>query len=57
VQAHQDVNQLATGAVHVDQFLDPTFHTWTGGPIPPGGDQYRFHREKGQLLLMHIPGS
>jgi hypothetical protein len=53
VQAHQDADQ----AVHSDQFVDPTFHTWTGGPIPPGGDQYRFHREKGQLLLMYIPGS
>lgn len=33
------------------------FHTWTTPPIPPGGDQYRFRRELGQLLLMFIPGS
>jgi hypothetical protein len=57
VQAHQDANQTAPGAVHTDQFLDPTFQTWTGTPTPPGGNQYRLHREKGQLLLMHIPGS
>ena len=41
----------------VHQFLDPNYHTWTGGPTPPGGDQYRFHREAGQLLLLYVPGS
>lgn len=62
VQAHQDTN-TANPTVHTDQFLDPTFYTWAGGPvppgpvIPPGGNQYRFHREKGQLLLMFLAGS
>ncbi len=57
VQAHQDPDQLALGAVHTDQYLDPNFQVWSGGPIPPGGANYRLHREKGQLLLMHVPGS
>jgi Alkaline phosphatase PhoX len=62
VQAHQDANQDVT-QVHVDQFVNPTYFTWAGGPIPPGpvippgGNQYRFHREKGQLLFMFVPGS
>jgi hypothetical protein len=62
VQAHQDANQDLTG-VHVDQYVNPTYETWAGGPIPPGpvippgGNQYRFHREKGQLLFMYLAGS
>ena len=62
VQAHQDTN-TANPTIHPDQLLNPTFETWAGGPIPPGpvippgGDQYRFHRENGQLLLMFVPGS
>ncbi len=42
---------------HVNESLIDVYHTWTDGPIPPGGDQYRFHREDGQLLLMQVPGS
>jgi hypothetical protein len=45
VQSHQD-----------DQFVGDDYLTWTG-PTPPGGDQYRLHREAGQLLLMRIAGS
>jgi hypothetical protein len=62
VQAHQDLNQDLTG-IHTDQLVDPSstdpldWYTWSGGPIPPGGAQYRFHREKGQLLFMYVPGS
>jgi hypothetical protein len=41
---------------HTDQALNNHYLTWTG-PTPPGGDQYRLHRENGQLLLMHLPGS
>ena len=33
------------------------YQTWTGTPIPPGGDQFRERLEDGQLLLMQIPGS
>jgi hypothetical protein len=36
---------------------DTTYFTWTGGPTPPGGNQYRVHREEGQLLLLYVPGS
>jgi len=62
VQAHQDTN-TANPTIHTDQFLDTTFYTWDGGPvppgpvIPPGGASYRYHRENGQLLLMYLPGS
>jgi hypothetical protein len=62
VQAHQDTN-TANPTVHPDQFLDTTFHTWDGGPvppgpvIPPGGASYRYHRENGQLLFVYVPGS
>jgi len=48
--------------VHVGA-LDPTslvpadWYTWTTAPIPPGGAQYRYHREGGQLLLLYVPGS
>jgi len=62
VQAHQDTN-TANPTIHTDQFLNPTFETWAGGPIPPGpvippgGASYRYHRENGQLLLMYVPGS
>jgi hypothetical protein len=62
VQAHQDIT-TANPTIHPDQFLNPTFYTWDGGPvppgpvIPPGGDQYRYHRENGQLLLVYVPGS
>lgn len=45
VQSHQD-----------DVLIDPTYRTWTG-PTPPGGDQYRLHREAGQLMLIQIQGS
>ncbi|TFG68005.1 MAG: DUF839 domain-containing protein [Thermomicrobiales bacterium] len=41
---------------HTDQKVGMSYLTWTG-PTPPGGDQYRLHRENGQLLLMHLPGS
>jgi hypothetical protein len=64
VQAHQDTTiPIPNPMIHPDQFLDPTFQTWAGGPIPPGpvippgGNQYRFHRENGQLLLIYVPGS
>jgi hypothetical protein len=33
------------------------YQTWTGGPPPPGGNQFRQRLEDGQLLLMQIPGS
>ena len=62
VQAHQDTN-VAIPTIHPDQYLNQTFYTWDGGPvppgpvIPPGGDQYRYHRENGQLLLMYLAGS
>ena len=62
VQAHQDIT-TANPTIHRDQFLDLTFYTWSGGPvppgpvIPPGGNQYRYHRENGQLLLVYVPGS
>ena len=62
VQAHQDIT-TANPTVHADQLLDPTFHTWGGGPvppgpvIPPGGSSYRYHRENGQLLFVYVPGS
>jgi hypothetical protein len=62
VQAHQDIS-TATPTVHQDQFLDTTYYTWDGGPvppgpvIPPGGASYRYHRENGQLLLVYVPGS
>lgn len=62
VQAHQDIS-TANPTIHPDQYLDPTFYTWDGGPvppgpvIPPGGASYRYHRENGQLLLMYVPGS
>lgn len=62
VQAHQDTN-TANPTIHPDQSLDGTFYTWDGGPvppgpvIPPGGASYRYHREKGQLLLIYVPGS
>jgi hypothetical protein len=62
VQAHQDTN-TATPTIHPDQFLDTTYYTWDGGPvppgpvIPPGGASYRYHRENGQLLLIYVPGS
>jgi hypothetical protein len=62
VQAHQDTN-TANPTIHPDQFLDSTFYTWDGGPvppgpvIPPGGASYRYHRENGQLLLMYVLGS
>jgi hypothetical protein len=42
---------------HVNESLIDVYHTWSDGPIPPGGDQYRFHREDGQLLLMYVPES
>ena len=42
---------------HISQTMDTEYLTWTGGPPPPGGDQYRLRREDGQLLLMHIDNS
>ena len=42
---------------HINQKMDSGFLTWTGGPPPPGGNQYRLRREDGQLLLMHIANS
>lgn len=42
---------------HINQQMDETYLTWTGGPPPPGGNQYRLRREDGQLLLMHIDNS
>ena len=42
---------------HISQTQDTEYLTWTGGPPPPGGDQYRLRREDGQLLLMHIDNS
>jgi hypothetical protein len=62
VQAHQDIN-TDNPTIHPDESLDGTFHTWDGGPvppgpvIPPGGASYRYHRENGQLLLIYVPGS
>jgi len=64
VQAHQDTTPpIPNPMIHQDQFLDATFNTWGGGPvppgpvIPPGGASYRFHRENGQLLFVYVPGS
>ena len=48
---------LAASKCTNNQSLDPTFRTWTDGPPPPGGNQYRLRREAGQLLLMNVPGS
>lgn len=42
---------------HVNESLIDEPHEWVDGPAPPGGTTYRFHREDGQLLLMHVPGS
>ena len=42
---------------HVNESMDDEFLTWTDGPPPPGGNQYRLRREDGQLLLMHIDNS
>ena len=42
---------------HISESMDTEYLTWTGGPPPPGGDQYRLRREDGQLLLMHIDNS
>ncbi len=55
VQAHAQI--IAGVEVASNQQMDSQFLTWTDGPAPPGGNQYRLRREAGQLLLMHVPGS
>lgn len=55
VQAHAQI--IAGVEVASNQQMDSQFLTWTDGPAPPGGNQYRLRREAGQLLLMNVPGS
>jgi hypothetical protein len=51
VQAHS-INGVPNNVGPVSDYL-----TWTEGPAPPGGNQYRKRLEAGQLLLMFVPGS
>jgi hypothetical protein len=52
-----DVQAHSINGVPNNVQMDEEFLTWTDGPTPPGGDQYRLRREAGQLLLMMVPGS